>query len=164
MRPEEEELEDLVARLSGTKESIKSGKDWILARTEKSRAIVRLLVRRLGALENDATRRLHMVYLINDVLHHSIKKGPDAPPDTFARALAEGNNLSRLCQAAYAHQPTRTQEQLVKVLNLWADRGIYETPFITDLISEMKNSATSGKRVREDDREERDRGRTGRWG
>lgn len=164
-RAEEDELEDLIAKLSGTKESIKSGKEWILGHSDKSRAVVRLLVRRMAALADDATRRLYLVYLINDVLHHAVKKTGETAPDTFQRALAEGSNLTRLCQSAYAHQPTRTQEQLVKVLNLWADRGIYEAPFINDLIADMKITATSGKRSRDDERDDsRDRGRGGRWG
>ena len=57
-------------QLTGTKENIKSGKTWILDRTQHNGEIASLLEKHSTDPQGGFERKLFIIYLINDVLHH----------------------------------------------------------------------------------------------
>jgi hypothetical protein len=79
--------------LQPTQESIRDAKDWIMARARLSSDIVSVFKSKIAELPAFAPR-LHLLYLVNDVLLHSGR----APQDYFGPALQR--HLSDLCIAA----------------------------------------------------------------
>lgn len=62
---------------SCTKDSISTGKNWILQHTgdaTKCSIILQYLLQKALITDADFSHKLHLIYLVNDVLHHCIRK------------------------------------------------------------------------------------------
>jgi len=90
------ELDALLAPIleSCTKESISQGKSWILHYVAQPYSSTDALVQYLlfkSIQSSQFSHKLHVIYLINDVLHHCVRKGAD----TLLRSLAPHQTTSR---------------------------------------------------------------------
>lgn len=66
------------------------------------------------------------MYLSNDVIQNSKKKGPEF-----------GKEFGHVLKKAFEHMSTlgydeKTKSSLVRVLNIWGERGVYDQKQITD--------------------------------
>ncbi|VDP95142.1 unnamed protein product [Trichobilharzia regenti] len=65
-----------------TKENISKGKSWIVDKMTESPELTKLmsdyLIARASAAHVSFDLRLHLVYLLNDLLHHSKRRGAPA--------------------------------------------------------------------------------------
>jgi len=72
---EEQEFRELLENLSGTKDSIKSGKNWVMYHVDSAQEIAAGFLNRMREL-SEYTKKQHVIYLINDVLFHRYDKTP----------------------------------------------------------------------------------------
>jgi len=71
------------------------------------------------------------------VLHHSTKKRTEpAVLDDLSAALQP--NLGYILRTTYQNQPQETQDRLMKVLNIWAARSIYDDATVAQIERIMK--------------------------
>jgi hypothetical protein len=138
-------LESLLEALQATKESIKEAKNWIMNRPTNAASIAETLRDHVGRTEH-FENRLNVIYLINDVLHHSVRQRV-GESDEFSDALQQHvvDIFRTTCQA----QNIENQERAFKVLRLWASKGIYSPALISQFESEILGEAESKKRSTE---------------
>lgn len=72
------------------------------------------------------SRKLTFMYLANDVIQNSKKKGPEF-----------GKEFGGVLKKAFEHMSSmgydeKTRGSLLRVLNIWGERGVYDPKQITD--------------------------------
>jgi hypothetical protein len=133
------ELEDILDHLTGYKESIKTGKNWLEEHTEHANSIV-YLIRQKMTQEGDPAKRLHCLYLINDILHHSLKRRSQINElDEWARAVL--GHLLPLLRLVYDRQTEEYQSKVIKLINLWQNRNIFSSELLAKIEAELANSS-----------------------
>jgi hypothetical protein len=135
---EQSELSTLIQTLQPTQDSIKAAKDWIMARAKLCNDIVAALKSQLATL-NGFEPRLHVMYLVNDVLLHSSK----APMDFFAPALQR--SLFELCQLACDDRVASPEQKqkIIDLVGIWGAKNFYPKDFLDDIKQKLEsNSAT----------------------
>lgn len=105
-----------------TKESIATGKAWILhngSNTTTARLITRYISARV--LSNSATfdMRLHTIYLINDVLHHANRKNNKTILSAFEEMIVP------LWSVAKLRADKEIGERLSKLKDLWKQNAYF---------------------------------------
>jgi len=128
---EKSALSQILDTLTPTKESIKKGKDYIMSLPEAASSICQFMCQRIKETP-DFTARLNIIYLANDVLHHSIK--PDKPSQ-FAEALYP--YLPCILHRTYHMQSPENQSKLSKILLIWKTKNVYSESKITELEGDM---------------------------
>uniref|UniRef100_A0A8D8RCX3 Calcium homeostasis endoplasmic reticulum protein n=1 Tax=Cacopsylla melanoneura TaxID=428564 RepID=A0A8D8RCX3_9HEMI len=119
-----------------TKDSISSGKAWILqhAVDEKSNNFFSkyLLFKVLNA--SSFTNKLHIIYLVNDILHHCVRKNV---PEL--KKAVEDVVVPMFCNVA---KDTNDEQQakLNKLLTLWESKNHYFSGDIVDKLKEPRRS------------------------
>jgi len=122
-------FDNIMQELNRSKDSIRTTKEWILARCAYSDAITSTL-RKTCEDESSPERRLNILYLVSDVLFNVIKRtGPDK--DLMSSALAR--DLVFILRAAYKAQPSDQQNQALKVVSMWGQRQILDEGFVKTL-------------------------------
>lgn len=76
------------------------------------------------------SRKLTFIYLVNDVIQNSRKKGPEFR-DQFGPVLAPAFKLMGQAMA-----DENTQKRLERILNIWGDRNLFDAK----LMSEFKKA------------------------
>jgi len=132
---QKKEFLDLLENLSGTKSSIKAGKDWILEQAEHHEAIL-YYIRKMLTNEQDYNKKLNLIYLISDVLHHRLKVKDDELSGAILKKLVP------ILRPAYLNQPEECQAKVLKVLKLWESRNIFEKEVIQKIEDGIKRSPT----------------------
>lgn len=136
------ELENLLCKImeSCTKESISNGKNFIFT-TAKTPAhsfqISQYLLKRALGPGMQFQHKLHIVYLINDILHHCQRKGAQ----DLQKALQDV-----VVPVFFGTQLGETPENLqkvTKVLGIWESHNLFEP----SLLQELKNSEASQSKV-----------------
>ncbi|CAM1510257.1 Fc.00g005920.m01.CDS01 [Cosmosporella sp. VM-42] len=113
----------VLARLSGLNEShdsIATAAQWIMFHRRHADRTVQLWVQRLK--DSSSTKRLSLVYLANEVAQQSKIRHKDDFIIAFSPAVAEAISI------AYKGAPTEIQGKLKRVVDVWKDRSIFETP------------------------------------
>eukprot|EP01127_Copromyxa_protea_P012876 TRINITY_DN338_c0_g1_i2.p1 TRINITY_DN338_c0_g1~~TRINITY_DN338_c0_g1_i2.p1 ORF type:complete len:559 (-),score=121.77 TRINITY_DN338_c0_g1_i2:711-2387(-) len=118
-----------------TKESIKKGKDFIMSLPAKASAVAAFMCQRLQQTP-EWTAKLNIIYLTNDVLHHSSKQREQNAPDVFCTAFKPF--LAPMLYDAYHDQPADRQNQIEKLLGIWNTKQIFATSEIDLIIERMK--------------------------
>ncbi|XP_031776986.1 calcium homeostasis endoplasmic reticulum protein isoform X2 [Nasonia vitripennis] len=119
-----------------TKDSISAGKAWILQHSntlESNQVVAEHLLKRV-IQETTFTHKLHIIYLVNDVLHHCARK-----KSLELRKAMESVVVPMFCNASLA----ATEEQIVKLnklLSLWESKNNY---FEEGIIEKLKNPSKS---------------------
>lgn len=95
-------------------------------------------------------KRLHLLYLLNDVFHHTKyhNGGNTAAFSTFTSAL-QPHMVQLLGHAAAFDKKAHTKHhrRLQELLSLWAENGYYSRDYIVILRSAVENAAESGEVV-----------------
>ncbi|OQR76847.1 calcium homeostasis endoplasmic reticulum protein-like [Tropilaelaps mercedesae] len=128
-----------------TKEAISHGKTWILSRaTDQPRAQVisdHLLRRATEAGSIPFEHKLHIVYLVNDLLHHCQRKGLDV----MSRALKD-IAVPLFCSACN-ECPTDRLCKLDKLRNLWTANQYFDDSVIGQLNDPVQSVAAYQARL-----------------
>lgn len=117
---------------SCTKEAISTGKNWIFVHNTSQRhgdLIAHYLLDRVSAKDASFELRLHLIYLINDILHHCLRRNADD-----LRKSVESVVVPLFCISQLAVDEER-QNKLKKLLGLWASNNYFEP----QVIESMKN-------------------------
>ncbi|XP_015112361.1 regulation of nuclear pre-mRNA domain-containing protein 1B [Diachasma alloeum] len=108
--------------LNPSQQSIQTLSLWLIHHRKHHGTIVKVWFREMCKAKD--TRKLMFMYLANDVIQNSKKKGPE-----FGREF--GNVLPR----AFEHMKTfdeKTRERLNRLLVIWEERGVYDKTQIAD--------------------------------
>ncbi|KAL4235462.1 Regulation of nuclear pre-mRNA domain-containing protein 1A [Mactra antiquata] len=110
--------------LNGTQQSIQTLSLWLIHHRKHSKTIVQVWLRELKKVT--PPRRLIYIYLANDVIQNSKKKGPEFSKD-FGTVLAEA------FVTGYKEAGDKQKGSLDRILNIWEDRGVYPKDFMKNL-------------------------------
>lgn len=121
---------------SCTKDSISSGKAWILNKTnpEAHQVIAQYLLSKVVAPGVPFTQKLHIIYLINDVMHHCVRKNADDLKKSLEEVV-----VPMFCNTSIGTSEEH-QIKLNKLLNLWEAKNNY---FSKEIIIKLKTPEIS---------------------
>lgn len=119
LSPEEVlQIKDILFRLEGSKESIKNAKKWLIDHKHACKQIGKALNEAMIAIDfPNFPKKLHILYLINDVLHESMrerKKVEELDGMTLALLFFLADMLRH---AHYRHDQT-SQDKVSNLLSL----------------------------------------------
>ena len=121
------ELEAVVQPIidSCTKETIGSGKVWIFQNStshDRNRLFARYLAYRVTEPGSNFQLRLHLIYLMNDVVHHCVRKNNDDLKGSLESVAVEMFCSAWLCPGS---DPISREGKLTKLIKLWQDKSIF---------------------------------------
>nr|CAH7754731.1 unnamed protein product [Callosobruchus chinensis] len=130
-----------LTELNNSSQSIQTLSLWLIHHRKHYTTVVKLWMRELvKAKEN---KKLTFMYLANDVIQNSRKKGPEY-----------GKEFGLHLKKAFEHMSKsdeKTKNSLDRLLNIWEERGIYDGV----LISEFKRALAAAKRIKKSPARER---------
>lgn len=131
----ESALEKKLSELSNSQQSVQTLSLWLIHHRKHSRPIVTVWERELRKAKPN--RKLTFLYLANDVIQNSKRKGPEFTKD-FAPVIVE----------AFKHVSSETDESckkhLGRVLSIWEERSVYEN----DVLEQLKHALYGDKKTR----------------
>ncbi|XP_026483003.1 calcium homeostasis endoplasmic reticulum protein-like, partial [Ctenocephalides felis] len=124
---------------SCTKDNISSGKSWILQNATTNAhaaAISQYLLEKVIQPDANFAQKLHIIYLVNDVLHHCARKNAEE-----LKKCLENVVVPMYCNAHSMADITEEQQaKLDKLLRLWEAKANY---FDSTLIEKLKKPELS---------------------
>ncbi|XP_056589665.1 regulation of nuclear pre-mRNA domain-containing protein 1B isoform X1 [Triplophysa dalaica] len=128
----ESALEKKLSELSNSQQSVQTLSLWIIHHRKHSSLIVKVWHRELKKAKT--SRKLTFLYLANDVIQNSKKKGPEFTKD-FETVLVD----------AYSHVASRVgddncKRSMERLLNIWQERSLYRSDFIQQLKLAIEDS------------------------
>uniref|UniRef100_A0A0K2TGR8 Calcium homeostasis endoplasmic reticulum proteinlike [Bombyx mori] n=1 Tax=Lepeophtheirus salmonis TaxID=72036 RepID=A0A0K2TGR8_LEPSM len=136
---------------SCTKDSISSGKSWIFANAtshDKNQLIAHYLSYRVTQEDVSFLTRLHLIYLMNDVLHHCVRKNADELKHSLESVAVE-----MFCAAAL-HANDDQQLKLNKLINLWESKSIFSMSTLSKMRQPEESWQSYKQEISEDYRNE----------
>ncbi|CAG9803969.1 unnamed protein product [Chironomus riparius] len=104
-----------------TKDSIANGKSSILQQatnnSAKRQIISQYILKKAMSPNAPFNQKLHLIYLINDLLHHCVKKNVDDLKNNLESVV-----IPMFCQATMCANDEQ-KDKLNKLLNLWASKA-----------------------------------------
>ncbi|XP_068208038.1 calcium homeostasis endoplasmic reticulum protein-like isoform X2 [Palaemon carinicauda] len=133
-----QEVDELLGPIteSCTKDSISNGKHWIFTNAQSSSKnlwISKYLLWKATANNGPFNHKLHIIYLMNDVLHHCVRKNADDLKEALEKVLAP-----MFCNAMTIASEDQ-KSKLDKLLNLWESKIKLED----DVVMQLKNPVES---------------------
>ncbi|XP_055508389.1 regulation of nuclear pre-mRNA domain-containing protein 1B isoform X1 [Leucoraja erinacea] len=120
----ESALEKKLAELSNSQQSVQTLSLWLIHHRKHAGIIVHVWHRELKIAK--PSRKLTFIYLANDVIQNSKRKGPE-----FTKAF-EGVLVDAFSHVARESEQS-CKKQMERVLNIWQERVVYEPDFIQQL-------------------------------
>ncbi|KAG7227002.1 hypothetical protein INR49_022348 [Caranx melampygus] len=120
----ESALEKKLSELSSSQQSVQTLSLWIIHHRKHSALIVRVWHRELKKAKS--TRKLTFLYLANDVIQNSKKKGPEFTKD-FESVLVDA------CSHVASEADENCKKHMERLLNIWKERNLYRSDFIQQL-------------------------------
>uniref|UniRef100_A0A8C5PUF9 Regulation of nuclear pre-mRNA domain-containing protein 1A n=1 Tax=Leptobrachium leishanense TaxID=445787 RepID=A0A8C5PUF9_9ANUR len=134
-------LEKKLSELSNSQQSVQTLSLWLIHHRKHSRVIVTVWDRELRKAK--PSRKLTFLYLANDVIQNSKRKGPEFTKD-FAPVIAD----------AFYHVSSETDESckkhLGRVLSIWEERAVYENNVLEQLKIALYGEKKAKKRPYEE--------------
>ncbi|XP_026093122.1 regulation of nuclear pre-mRNA domain-containing protein 1B-like isoform X2 [Carassius auratus] len=157
----ESALEKKLSELSNSQQSVQTLSLWIIHHRKHASFIVRVWHRELKKAKR--SRKLTFLYLANDVIQNSKKKGPEFTKD-FESVLVDA------CSHVARDGDDGSKKQMERLLNIWQERNLYRADFIQQLklaiedsdspkhkpADDRKNLKRSYQKVQEEEEEEDD--------
>ncbi|XP_048778107.1 regulation of nuclear pre-mRNA domain-containing protein 1B-like isoform X1 [Ostrea edulis] len=122
-----------LGELNNTQQSIQTLSLWLIHHRKHSKTIVQVWLREMQRVR--ATHRLTFMYLANDVIQNSKKKGPEFTKD-FATVLPDAYKIST------KDADDKVKKSVDRILGIWEERGVYSKNFI-DQMRQSKPGAPS---------------------
>ncbi|XP_051517155.1 regulation of nuclear pre-mRNA domain-containing protein 1B-like [Myxocyprinus asiaticus] len=138
----ESALEKKLSELSNSQQSVQTLSLWIIHHRKHSSLIVRVWHRELKKAKS--SRKLTFLYLANDVIQNSKKKGPEFTKD-FESVLVDA------CSHVARDGDDGSKKHMERLLNIWQERSLYRSDFIQQLKLAIEDS-DSPKHKSADDR------------
>ncbi|KAJ6657833.1 hypothetical protein lerEdw1_001883 [Lerista edwardsae] len=136
----ESALERKLLELSNSQQSVQTLSLWLIHHRKHSPLIVTVWERELRKAKPN--RKLTFLYLANDVIQNSKRKGPEFTKD-FAPVIVE----------AFKHVSSETDENckkhLGRVLSIWEERSVYENDVLEQLRHALYGDRNARKRTYE---------------
>ncbi|VDI67775.1 calcium homeostasis endoplasmic reticulum protein [Mytilus galloprovincialis] len=115
---------------SCTKDAIQNGKVWIFQRCitdEHCQLMSRYLLNRIAAGNATFELRLHLIYLVNDLLHHCQRKNAEELKENLEKVV-----IPLFCKSFIGLEESR-KNKLNKLLNLWETNHYFKDTTIKEL-------------------------------
>ncbi|CAG9840282.1 unnamed protein product [Diabrotica balteata] len=116
--------------LNNSSQSIQTVSLWLIHHRKHYSTVVKIWFREL--IKAKDSKKLTFMYLANDVIQNSRKKGPEY-----------GQEFSLHLNKAFEHMSksdTRTKNSLNRLINIWDERGIYDNKLILEFKRTMASS------------------------
>jgi len=136
------EFQALLDGLTRSKDSIRAGKEWVLAHAYAADAVTAELRSRTAHPMASFDDRLNLVYLVSDVLFNCIKQDVQHK-ELMSAALAR--DLVFILREAYQSQPAEDQQKVMKVVDLWSSREVLDAAFVDTLKQGMMSKEAPPK-------------------
>jgi len=119
-----------------------------MSRSEFASAICHFMCQRIQQTP-DFTAKLNIIYLANDVLHHSSKRPTSTTNATKGEVFCDAMlpYLSCILYNTYHNQTPENQIKVSKLLAIWKTKQIYEESKIDELESDMKGESLKPPQV-----------------
>uniref|UniRef100_A0AAQ5YXV1 CID domain-containing protein n=1 Tax=Amphiprion ocellaris TaxID=80972 RepID=A0AAQ5YXV1_AMPOC len=127
----ESALEKKLSELSSSQQSVQTLSLWIIHHRKHSGLIVKVWHRELKKAKS--TRKLTFLYLANDVIQNSKKKGPEFTKD-FESVLVDA------CSHVASEADENCKKHMERLLNIWKERSLYRSDFIQQLKLAIEDS------------------------
>ncbi|XP_039379399.1 regulation of nuclear pre-mRNA domain-containing protein 1A isoform X2 [Mauremys mutica] len=131
-------LERKLSELSNSQQSVQTLSLWLIHHRKHSGLIVTVWERELRKAKPN--RKLTFLYLANDVIQNSKRKGPEFTKD-FAPVIVE----------AFKHVSSESDESckkhLGRVLSIWEERSVYENDVLEQLRQALYGDRKARKRT-----------------
>ncbi|XP_023232549.1 regulation of nuclear pre-mRNA domain-containing protein 1B-like isoform X1 [Centruroides sculpturatus] len=132
----ESALEKKLVELNNSQQSIQTLSLWLIHHRKHHKSIVQVWFKELKKAKPN--RRLTFVYLANDVIQNSKKKGPE-----FSKEFS--TILSKAFQHISPDIDDKTRHGLERVLSVWEDRSVYDS----NQIEEFRQALAIKKQTQE---------------
>ncbi|KAM9776490.1 regulation of nuclear pre-mRNA domain-containing protein 1A-like [Syngnathus typhle] len=117
-------LEKKLSELSNSQQSVQTLSLWLIHHRKHSKTIVHVWYDEL--VKAPVSRKLTFLYLANDVIQNSKRKGPEFTQD-FAPIIVDAfKHVYRECEDG-------CKKQLGRVLSIWQERTVYENELLDQL-------------------------------
>ncbi|XP_028439813.1 regulation of nuclear pre-mRNA domain-containing protein 1B isoform X1 [Perca flavescens] len=128
----ESALEKKLTELSSSQQSVQTLSLWIIHHRKHSGLIVKVWHRELKKAKS--SRKLTFLYLANDVIQNSKKKGPEFTKD-FETVLVDA------CSHVARYEADEgCKKHMERLLNIWKERALYRGDFIQQLKLAIEDS------------------------
>ncbi|ODM94052.1 Regulation of nuclear pre-mRNA domain-containing protein 1B, partial [Orchesella cincta] len=127
----ESALERKLAELNQSQQSIQGLSAWLLHHRKHHNGIVKIWYKEF--LKAQEHRKLTFVYLANDVIQNSRKKGAE-----FGKSFAP--ILKKMFDHMARIPEEKTKGSVLRILKIWEDRAIYEVNLIRDFESSYRKA------------------------
>ncbi|KAK9788438.1 hypothetical protein WJX73_005625 [Symbiochloris irregularis] len=118
----------VLSALTGSRESIKTSKEWFMASVAHVEGLAVKMATHLQSLPS-YDKQLHVIYLANDVLLKSATQrqgGSTEQDDRVARAFLPVLPAMLHCAYVTGGQQPEVGERLGTIVQFWADRAVYK--------------------------------------
>ncbi|CAL8362702.1 unnamed protein product [Arctogadus glacialis] len=130
-------LEKKLTELSNSQQSVQTLSLWLIHHRKHSQTIVTVWLNELKKAQ--VSRKLTFVYLANDVIQNSKRKGPEFTQD-FAPIIVDAfKHVSREGEESF-------KKQLGRVLSIWQERAVYENSLLDQLSQVLYGEKKAKKR------------------
>uniref|UniRef100_A0A182WAJ8 CID domain-containing protein n=1 Tax=Anopheles minimus TaxID=112268 RepID=A0A182WAJ8_9DIPT len=123
--------------LNQSQQSIQTLSLWLIHHRKHHSIIVKTWLKELQRAPS--TKKLTFMYLANDVIQNSKKKGPE-----FGREY-EHVLVKAFKNVAQSSPEPKTINSLNRILGIWGDRGVYEEPKIKEYSTALNGTETIPK-------------------
>ncbi|XP_070492160.1 regulation of nuclear pre-mRNA domain-containing protein 1B [Chironomus tepperi] len=121
--------------LNTSSQSIQTLSLWLIHHRKHNEKIVSIWMKELSKAPSN--RKLVFMYLANDVIQNSKKKGPEFG-NSFATILPKAfKDISHKCS------DDKTFNSLTRILNIWGERGVYDSAKIKEYSSNLRVTGSS---------------------
>ncbi|XP_066558720.1 regulation of nuclear pre-mRNA domain-containing protein 1B isoform X7 [Amia ocellicauda] len=127
----ESALEKKLSELSNSQQSVQTLSLWIIHHRKHSSLIVHVWHREMKKAKSN--RKLTFLYLANDVIQNSKRKGPEFTKD-FETVLVDA------CSHVAREADDGCKKHLERLLNIWQERSVYGADFIQQLKLAIEDS------------------------
>ncbi|TRY98620.1 hypothetical protein DNTS_005293 [Danionella cerebrum] len=139
----ESALEKKLSELSNSQQSVQTLSLWIIHHRKHSPLIVRVWHRELKKAKS--SRKLTFLYLANDVIQNSKKKGPEFTKD-FESVLIDA------CSHVARDGDEGCKKHMERLLKIWQERNLYRADFIQQLKLTIEDAESPTHKSTADDR------------
>lgn len=113
-----------LAELNASQQSIQTLSLWLIHHRKHHAAIIKVWIKEIQKVTPN--RKLVFMYLANDVIQNSKKKGPEYGKE-FGSVLSKAfKHISETCK------DDKTFNSLDRILSIWEQRGVYDSNAIKD--------------------------------
>ncbi|XP_030642006.1 regulation of nuclear pre-mRNA domain-containing protein 1B [Chanos chanos] len=139
----ESALEKKLSELSNSQQSVQTLSLWIIHHRKHSSNIVRVWHKEMKKAKS--SRKLTFLYLANDVIQNSKKKGPEFTRD-FEGVLVDA------CSHVAREGDDGCKKHMERLLNIWQERNLYRADFIQQLKLAIEDSNSPKQKFGEEKR------------